>query len=115
MIAIMEGKMISLDGPWQIEDGYIWVKQPGDPGVEDKGICIGKLFRSEPAYLIADAPELLEALEYLVKIPTRLSGEQLATARAAIAKARGEQPQRPQARRGRARVDAQGGRRAEAT
>lgn len=42
------------------------------------------------AVLMAAAPDLLSALQYLVKVPSRLSGEQLATAQLAIAKATGD-------------------------
>jgi hypothetical protein len=41
------------------------------------------------AVLIAAAPDLLAALRYLVSVPSRLSGEQIARAKLAIAKAEG--------------------------
>lgn len=49
---------------------------------------IADVFDPSNAALIAAAPDLLAVCEYMVKVPSRLSGEQLAKVKAAIAQAR---------------------------
>lgn len=86
--------------PWHVGEfgGNVTVLAPNDAGSED--IIIGvshfgpKEWREANARLIAAAPELLEHLEYAVKLLTGIFGNgkaQVDAMRAALAKARGEQ------------------------
>jgi hypothetical protein len=87
-------------GPWivyEFVDGYdirapeaeCYVATASDPEA-----VWGAIGREEDAYLIAAAPELLEALENLLKVHEGEGGTQYNAAdmaRAAIAKAKGEE------------------------
>ena len=87
-------------GPWvvyELVDGYdirapeaeCWVVTASDPEA-----AWGAIGREEDACLMAAAPELLEAVQYALDVSAeglRLGEEWQARARAAIAKAKGEE------------------------
>jgi len=88
-------------GPWEIEGhyhfGYRWISGPEHSQLAQVVWCMEYEDRSPSceanAHLIAAAPELLEALENLLKVHEGEGGTQHHAgdmARAAIAKAKGE-------------------------
>ena len=89
-------------GPWEIEEhyhfGYRWISGPEHSQLAQVVWCMEDEDRSPEceanAHLIAAAPELLEALENLLKVHEGEGGTQRHAgdmARAAIAKAKGSQ------------------------
>lgn len=88
-------------GPWEIEEhyhfGYRWISGPEHSQLAQVVWCMEYEDRSlgceANAHLIAAAPELLEALENLLKVHEGEGGTQHHAgdmARTAIAKAKGE-------------------------
>ena len=87
-------------GPWEIEEhyhfGYRWISGPEHSQLAQVVWCMEDEDRSPEceanAYLIAAAPDLLEALQNLLKVHKGEGGTQHHAgyiARAAIAKAKG--------------------------
>lgn len=84
-------------GPWSLSDIYIENADGNlqiaeistdDESFNNEGDLIGKALHD--AYLIAAAPELLEALESIVEMNPELPMGMIEAAEKAIAKARGE-------------------------
>lgn len=83
-------------GPWEWDD-CVWGYDPNEQAPwlvqKDSGVPVlrGEIRCARAnAHLIAAAPELYEALEMMLEFPK--AGPSTSTARAALAKARGEQP-----------------------
>jgi len=83
-------------GPWvariAIRDGWVIFADDGQiVGTEDEYGRHGAIYKGEDAYLIAAAPDLLEACKDLLNaLPSATTHPAIKAARAAIAKAKGE-------------------------
>lgn len=77
--------------PWKLDWGVMDGVRAAVITSGDDVVVVLKSCSDETANLLVAAPELLDALKWLIKVPSRLSGEQLAAANMAIAKAEGKE------------------------